>query len=128
MVRRPTVSSTGSGAKSSAYAAKPAASAGCGAIACKGLPGLGVPPYASNDGLVGSAHPAVLSAPPATIDVAPGSATRDITATVNCPLPEQVGIGAPRRAKTYDMTVIDQQSGRWYVRDIRASTQPMGTQ
>jgi hypothetical protein len=32
-----------------------------------------------------------------------------------------------RRAATYDMSVFDRQSGRWYVKDIRASTQPMGT-
>jgi hypothetical protein len=42
--------------------------------------------------------------------------------------PTQVVTVAPRRATTYDMSVIDLQSGRWYVKDIRASTQPMGTQ
>jgi len=30
-------------------------------------------------------------------------------------------------AATYDMTVVDQQGGRWYVEEIRASTQPLGT-
>jgi hypothetical protein len=43
-------------------------------------------------------------------------------------LPGQVRGGTPELATTYDMSVIDQQSGRWYVRDIRASTEPMGTQ
>jgi hypothetical protein len=43
-------------------------------------------------------------------------------------LPGQVGLGTARLATTYDMSVVDRQSGRWYVEDIRASTQPMGTQ
>jgi hypothetical protein len=38
------------------------------------------------------------------------------------------GLGAPRLTTTYDMSVIDRHSGRWYVKDIRASTQSMGTQ
>jgi hypothetical protein len=127
MVHSPSVASTDSGAESSAYAAA-LASAGGGVAARDRLSGPGAPHSAVADGLVGSAHPVMLSAPPVMIEVAPGGATRDITATANWPLPEQVGIGAPRLATTYDMTVIDQQSGRWYVRDIRASTQPMGTQ
>jgi Conjugative transposon protein TcpC len=64
----------------------------------------------------------------AALSVPPGSATRDITVAVNWTLPGQVGTAAPQLATTYDMSVIDQQSGRWYVKDIRASTQPMGTQ
>jgi hypothetical protein len=64
----------------------------------------------------------------AAIDVPPGGGTREITVTVNWVLPGQVGPAAPRLATTYDMSVVDQQSGRWYVKDIRASTQPMGTQ
>jgi hypothetical protein len=62
------------------------------------------------------------------ITVPPGGATRDITVTVNWVFPGQVRGGATQLATTYDMSVIDQQSGRWYVREIRASTQPMGTQ
>jgi hypothetical protein len=42
--------------------------------------------------------------------------------------PGQVGTVASRLAETDDMSVVDQQSGRWYVKDIRASTPPMGTQ
>ncbi len=64
----------------------------------------------------------------ASIDVPPGGATRDITVTVNWLFPGQVRGGMTQLAITYDMSVIDQQSGRWYVREIRASTQPMGTQ
>ena len=64
----------------------------------------------------------------ASLTVPRGGATRDITVTVNWMLPGQVSQGAPQLAATYDMSVIDQQSGRWYVKEIRASTQPMGTQ
>jgi hypothetical protein len=64
----------------------------------------------------------------ASIDAPPGGATRDITVTVNWLFPGQVRGGATQLAISYDMSVIDQQSGRWYVRKIRASTQPMGTQ
>jgi hypothetical protein len=54
-------------------------------------------------------------------------ATRDITMTVNQMLPVQVGTGVVRLATSYDISVVDQQSGRWYVKDIRASTHPMGS-
>lgn len=150
---------------------------------------LGVPLYASGGGLVVSAEPALLPAPPAaalptaqgassdqaarseltsqlpdffrayatgdqaalsryvmpgvlltgldgavsfgsivSVDVPRGGVTRDITVTVDWMLPGQVGLGTARLATTYDMSVVDRQSGRWYVEDIRASTQPMGTQ
>jgi hypothetical protein len=55
--------------------------------------------------------------------VPPGGATRHITVTVNWQLAGQQG----GFATTYDMSVIEQQGGRWYVGEIRASTQPMGT-
>ena len=64
----------------------------------------------------------------ASITVPHGGATRDITVTVNWTLPGQVRTGVATLVQSYDMTVIDQQSGRWYVKEIRASTQPMGTQ
>jgi Conjugative transposon protein TcpC len=64
----------------------------------------------------------------ASITVPRGGATRDITVTVNWVLYGQVSQTAPQLSATYDMSVIDQQSGKWYVREIRASTQPMGTQ
>jgi hypothetical protein len=52
-----------------------------------------------------------------------GGATREITVTVDWQLSGQaVGFAA-----TYDMSVVDQQGGRWYVKEIRASTQPLGT-
>ncbi len=64
----------------------------------------------------------------ASLTVPRGGATRDITVTVNWVFPGQVRTGMTELATTYDMSVIDQQSGRWYVKEIRASTQPMGTQ
>lgn len=64
----------------------------------------------------------------ASLSVPRGGATRDITVTVNWVSPGLVTTGATELSATYDMSVIDQQSGRWYVKDIRASTQPMGTQ
>jgi hypothetical protein len=64
----------------------------------------------------------------ASITVPRGGATRDIKVTVNWTLPEQVRTGVPQLAQSYEMTVVDQQNGKWYVQEIRASTQPMGTQ
>lgn len=64
----------------------------------------------------------------ASITVPQGDTTRDITVTVNWVLPNQASQVAPQVSATYDMSVVEQQSGRWYVREIRASTQPMGTQ
>ncbi|MCL2582010.1 MAG: conjugal transfer protein [Streptosporangiales bacterium] len=62
------------------------------------------------------------------ITVPQGGDKRDITVTVNWLLPGQPKQSVPQLTTTYDMSVVDQQSGKWYVEDIRASTQPMGTQ
>jgi hypothetical protein len=59
----------------------------------------------------------------ASMIVPQGGATRDITVTVNWQLTGQQG----GFATTYDMSVVELQGGRWYVKDIRASTQPIGT-
>jgi hypothetical protein len=57
-----------------------------------------------------------------------GKAAGD-TPVANGLLPSgQVRSGAPRLTTTCDMSVVDRQSARWYVKDICASTQPMGTQ
>jgi hypothetical protein len=64
----------------------------------------------------------------ASIAVPQGGATRDITVTVNWMFPGQVRTDTTEFATTYDMSVIDQQTGRWEGKEIRASTQPMGTQ
>ncbi len=58
-----------------------------------------------------------------SLHVPQGGATREITVTVDWLL----GGGPGGFAATYDMSVVDQQGGRWYVEEIRASTQPMGT-
>jgi hypothetical protein len=50
----------------------------------------------------------------------PGGSTRDITVTVEW-LPAQASAGVPRLAGNYDMSVVARQSGRWYLKDIRAS-------
>jgi hypothetical protein len=63
-----------------------------------------------------------------SLQVPQGGATRDITVTVDWTLPQQAGTGAPRLVTTYDVSVVDQQSEKWYVKDIRASTLPMGSQ
>lgn len=57
-----------------------------------------------------------------------GGATRDITVTVTWQLPDQGKQSVAELTTTYDMSVVDLQSGKWYVEDIRASTQSMGTQ
>jgi len=64
----------------------------------------------------------------ANLTVPRGGTTRDITVTVNWVLSGQVSQAAPQFAAIYDLSVIDRPGGRWYVREIRASTQPMGTQ
>jgi hypothetical protein len=81
-------------------------------------------PGASVTGLGGAVTYGTINA----ITVPQGGASRDITVTVTWLLPDQGKQGAPTLATTYDMSVVDQQSGKWYVEDIRASTQPMGTQ
>jgi hypothetical protein len=64
----------------------------------------------------------------AGLTVPPGGATRGITVTVNRVLSGQVSQAAPQFAGIFDASVIDQPGGRWYAGEIRASTQPMGTQ
>ena len=63
----------------------------------------------------------------ASLSVPAGGDTREITVTVNWQLPSQAGSNPAQLSTTYDMVVV-QQSGKWYVKEIRASTQPMGTQ
>jgi hypothetical protein len=64
----------------------------------------------------------------ASISVPQGGTTRDITVTVNWLFPGTGVQGTGQLSATYSMSVVDQQSGKWYVKDIRASTQPMGSQ
>jgi len=53
----------------------------------------------------------------ASLTVPGGGATRDITVTVDWPPPGQVNQAAPQLAATCDISVVDQRSGRWYVRE-----------
>jgi hypothetical protein len=56
-----------------------------------------------------------------SLPVPRGGAAPDSTVLVGLATPGQVGTGMPRLATTCDMSVVDRQSGRWYVKDIRAS-------
>lgn len=74
-------------------------------------------PGAAISGLNGAVSYAGIS----SLYVPPGGSTRHITATVAWRLGGQAG-SAGKLEMTYGMTV-DEQSGRWYVQDMQASTQ-----
>jgi hypothetical protein len=145
-VRRLSVASLDSGAESPVYGAEPSVSAKRGnpaatppwagsarrtvRLTVSGRPArFGVPhrrlapgtPIGGHGGTVNSGGIISLQVPRT------GGATRGKKRmTVDWALPVQVGAGAPRHIASYAMSVVDQQRGRWYVEDIRASTQPMG--
>jgi hypothetical protein len=116
MVRRLSVASRDSAAESPVYGAEPPASRSAQICqpnrseAASGI-GLGAPVNCREI----TSH-----------QVPQGGATRHIRATVGLAIPGQVGTGVPRLATTCDMSVVDQQSARWYVKDIRASTHADG--
>jgi hypothetical protein len=56
----------------------------------------------------------------ARLDVPPGGTTRQITVTVIWQSPGQAGAGAAKLEMTYRMSVVDLQSGKWYVNEISA--------
>ena len=66
------------------------------------------------------------------LHVPPGGATRQITVTVIWQLAEQPGSAAgnlgmaSKLEMTYGMSVVDLQSGKWYVKEIGASTEAVG--
>lgn len=66
------------------------------------------------------------------LHVPPGAGTRQITVTVIWQLPEQAGPAAGNQGlaskleMTYGMSVVDSQSGKWYVKEIGASTETVG--
>jgi hypothetical protein len=66
------------------------------------------------------------------LHVPPGGATRQITVTVIWQLPEQPGSAAgnlgmaSKLEMTYGMSVVDLQSGKWYVKEIGAATEAVG--
>jgi hypothetical protein len=115
-VRRRSVANPDSGAESPVYGAAPSARAGREDPAAR-RPRGGAPCYAA-----GAPGPA------ATRSVPPGGAARGIMVTGDRILSGLVAAGSPRLVATCAMSVVDRHSGRWYVKDIRASTQPMGTQ
>ena len=57
----------------------------------------------------------------ASLPVSQRMAARDTTENMDSAIPWQVGTGVPRVMTSCDMSVVDPQSGRWYVKDIRAS-------
>ena len=68
----------------------------------------------------------------AALHVPPGGTTRQITVTVIWQLPQQPGsaAGHPGMASklemTYGMSVVDLRSGKWYVKEIGATTEAVG--
>ena len=66
------------------------------------------------------------------LGVPPGGASRRITVTVIWQVPEQPGSAAgnlgmtSKLEMTYGMSVVDLQSGKWYVKEIGASTEAVG--
>ncbi len=66
------------------------------------------------------------------LHVPPGGATRQITVTVIWQLPDQLGSAAgnsgmtSKLEMTYSMSVVDLQSGKWYVKEIGATTEAVG--
>jgi hypothetical protein len=139
MVRRLSVANLDSGAESPVYGKEPSASADRGPVVN--------PPRADGDGrravgggrtvagrnfapgvVVGGRGRAVCAGGITSLQVPQCGATRKITMNVSFVTLGHVGAGMVRLATSCDMSVVDQQSGRWYAKDIRASTLPMGTQ
>jgi hypothetical protein len=59
----------------------------------------------------------------AGLQVPPGGTTRDITVTVIWQLPGQASAGITKLEMAYRMSVVDLQSGKWYVNEISAATE-----
>jgi hypothetical protein len=59
----------------------------------------------------------------AGLQVPPGGATRQITVTVIWTLPGQASAGITKLEMAYRMSVVDLQSGKWYVNEISAATE-----
>jgi hypothetical protein len=62
----------------------------------------------------------------AGLQVPPGGATRQITVTVIWQLPGQASAGITKLEMAYRMSVVDLQSGKWYVNEISAATEAVG--
>ena len=64
----------------------------------------------------------------AGVDVPAGGATRQISVTVIWQLAGQDESSVTKLAMTYGMSVVELQSGKWYVKEISASTEAVGAQ
>jgi Conjugative transposon protein TcpC len=62
----------------------------------------------------------------ASLQVPPGGATRQITVTVIWQVPGPGESGVTKLAMAYGMSVVDLQSGKWYVNEISAATEAVG--
>jgi hypothetical protein len=62
----------------------------------------------------------------AGLQVPPGGAARQITATVIWQLPGQASAGITKLEMAYRMSVRELQSGKWYVNEISAATEAVG--
>jgi hypothetical protein len=60
--------------------------------------------------------------------VPPGGSARDITVTVVWQVLGQDGVTSAKLAMAYRVSVVDFQSGKWYVKGISASTEAVGAQ
>lgn len=148
-MRRLSVASLDSAAESSVYGDEPADGAGrrdwprawrpSPICAGSAAPELGAPPLATACRRVGSAQSAWLPAPssataPSVLQPGSGLAAKTELASQ---LPSFFHVSDDQASQSAllmysianpgncDMSVVDQQNGRWYVKDIRASMQPM---
>jgi len=62
----------------------------------------------------------------AGLHVPPGGATRQISVTVIWQVPDLGESGLTKLEMAYGMSVVDLQSGKWYVNEISASTEAVG--
>jgi hypothetical protein len=69
---------------------------------------------------------AVSSGSITSLQVPPGRATRRITVTVIWEVPGQGAAGITKLEMAYRMSVVDLQSGKWYVNEISAVTEAVG--
>lgn len=62
----------------------------------------------------------------AGLQVPPGGATRQVTVSVIWQLPGQAPAGLTKIEMAYRVSVVDLQSGKWYVNEISAATEAVG--
>ena len=60
------------------------------------------------------------------LQVPPGGATREITVSVIWQLPGQASAGSTELEMAYRVSVLEVQSGKWYVNEISAATEAVG--